>query len=334
MGKRVAGVCLLFMALLGAGPGVADDAADTPVVVALEDGSRLVGVVVTEDADTVTFRTTSGLELTLAVSDIVSRGPVPTAPSALQPARRELSDPNDSRLLFAPTGRPLRKGDGYFSDHYVLFPGVAYGVTDHVNVSGGVSVIPSLGFDEQLFYVSSSVGWRFQEKAAFSLGGLYATGTEANEAGALVFGVASFGPSDRSLSLGLGLATTRNEEYLYDERGNYVRTESSWGFRDAPVLMLGGTFRVGKRLSLVTESWLFPGDGFELSQQPFGVGLRFFGERLSVDVGLVLVAEVLDEGFPIPWLSFSYHFGPSRKAANRQAAGGFSRTASWRPRRR
>ena len=334
MGKRIAGVCLLFMALLGGGSGVADDAADTPVVVALKDGSRLVGVVVTEDADTVTFRTTSGLELTLAVSDIVSRGPATTATAAPEPPRRELSDPNDSRLLFAPTGRPLRKGDGYFSDHYVLFPGVAYGVTDHVSVSGGVSVIPSLGFDEQLFYVSSSVGWRFQEKAAFSLGGLYATGTEANEAGALLFGVASFGPSDRSLSLGLGLATTRNEEYFYDERGNYTRTEGSWSFRDAPVLMLGGTFRVGKRLSLVTESWLFPGDGFELSQQPFGVGLRFFGERLSVDVGLVLVAEVLDEGFPIPWLSFSYHFGPSRKAANRQAAGGFSRAASWRPHRR
>ncbi|HEY5908521.1 MAG TPA: hypothetical protein VIZ31_10780, partial [Vicinamibacteria bacterium] len=295
---------------------------------------RLVGVVVTEDAETVTFRTTSGLELTLAVSDIVSRGPATTATAALEPARRELSDPNDSRLLFAPTGRPLRKGDGYFSDHYVLVPGVAYGLTDHVSVSGGVSVIPSLGFDEQLFYVSSSVGWRFQEKAAFSLGGLYATGTEANEAGALLFGIASFGPSDRSLSLGLGLATTRNEEYLSDERGNYTRTESSWSFRDAPVLMVGGTFRVGKRLSLVTESWLFPGGGFELSQQPFGVGLRFFGERLSVDVGLVLVAEVLDEGFPIPWLSFSYHFGPSRKAASRQAAGGFSRTASWRPRRR
>jgi len=332
MGSRIAGVFVLFAAFLVGGSSVADDTSGDPIVVVLQDGSRLVGAVVTEDNETVIFRTTSGLELKLARADITSRGPAPAVEASAGPdiGKPALSDPNDTRLLFAPTGRPLRKGDGYFSDHYVLFPGMAYGLTDHVSVSGGVSVIPSLGFDEQLFYVSSSVGWRFREKAAFSLGGLYATGD--NEAGALFFGVASFGPSDRSLSLGLGLATIRDQEYYYDDRGNYVRTESSWSFRDAPVLMLGGTFRVGKRLSLVTESWLFPGDGFDRSQQPFGVGLRFFGERLSVDVGLVLVAEVLDEGFPIPWLSFSYHFGPSRKAANRQATGGFPRAASGRPR--
>lgn len=335
MGARIAGVFVLLAAFLGRGSSVAYDTSGDPIVVVLQDGSRLVGTVVDEDEETVTFRTTSGLELKLVRADITSREPAPGVAASAGPdlGKPALADPNDTRLLFAPTGRPLRKGDGYFSDHYVIFPGMAYGLTDHLSLSGGVSIIPSLGFHEQLFYVSSSVGWRFREKAAFSLGGLYATGTEANEAGALLFGVASFGPSDRSLSLGLGLATTRNEEYYYDDRGNYLRTDSRWSFRDAPVIMVGGTFRVGKRLSLVTESWLFPGEGFELSQQPFGLGLRFFGERLSVDVGVVLVAEVLDEGFPIPWLSFSYHFGPSRKAANRQSTG-FPRPASWGPRPR
>lgn len=47
-----------------------------------------------------------------------------------------------------------------------------------------------------------------------------------------------------------------------------------------------------------------------------------------------VVAEVIDEGFPIPWLSFSYHFGPSRKVANRQSTGGFPRSEDWRPRHR
>ena len=66
-------------------------------------------------------------------------------------------------------------------------------------------------------------------------------------------------------------------------------------------------------------SRLRTGEDFRLSGQPLGVALRFFGERLSVDAGFVLVAEVLDEGLPIPWLSFSYHFGPSRSAAKRCA---------------
>src|SRR5262245_39792088 len=41
-------------------------------------------------------------------------------------------DPNDSRLFFAPTGRMLRKGDGYFSDTYLLFLNFVGGVSSNV----------------------------------------------------------------------------------------------------------------------------------------------------------------------------------------------------------
>jgi hypothetical protein len=166
--------------------------------------------------------------------------------------------------MFAPTGRPLRKGDGYFSDHYVVFPGFAYGLTDNVNVSGGFSVVPGLNLEEQFFYVSSTVGWKLSKKAAFSLGGLYATGSEANEAGALLFGVASL-VERPVVERGLGLAATRNEELFYDAHDRYVRSERRWSFREAPILMVGGTFRVSKRISLVTESWLLAGRDFRLS---------------------------------------------------------------------
>ena len=32
----------------------------------------------------------------------------------------------------------------------------------------------------------------------------------------------------------------------------------------------------------------------------------------------VIVPELIDEGFPIPWLSVSYHFGPSRSREARR----------------
>src|SRR5687768_16544543 len=38
---------------------------------------------------------------------------------------------DDTRLFLAPTGRPLRGGEGYFSDHWIFFPGLAYGVSDN-----------------------------------------------------------------------------------------------------------------------------------------------------------------------------------------------------------
>ena len=74
-----------------------------------------------------------------------------------------------------------------------------------------------------------------------------------------------------------------------------------------------------------SASWLILGKEFDLSQQPFGLNLRFFSGRISADVGFVLVAEILEEGFPVPWLSFSYHFGPSRRASGRSS----SATPDW-----
>jgi len=329
---RLAAACLVWALFLGGGWSVADDQGD-PVVVTLTDGGRLVGVIVRETAETLTLRTTAGLELELPRETV--GGVVGTA-TAAQPSATvaaESSDPNDTRLMFAPTGRPLGKGNGYFSDYYVVFPGFAYGLTDHLSLSGGFSVVPGLNFEEQVFYVSSTVGWRLSTKAAFSLGGLYATGSEASESGALLFGVASFGSSERSLSVGVSLAATRNDEYLYDAPDRYS-TRSEWHWREAPILMVGGTVKAGKRVSLVAESWLFPGHDFQLSEQPLGVAVRFFGERLSVDVGVVLVAEVLDEGFPIPWLSFSYHFGPSRTASKQRGLGTLPRLDYGGSRRR
>jgi hypothetical protein len=224
--------------------------------------------------------------------------------------------------MFAPTGRPLGKGNGYFSDHYVVFPGFAVGLTKNLSLSGGLSTIPALGLSQQLFYVSASAGWKLADKAAVAIGGFATSGLDADESfgAAALFGVTSFGPPDRSLSVGLSFLAVREEEDVYDPRGEYLSSETSWRFRDAPVVMVGGSLRVARNLSLISESWLFLGKDFELSQQPFGVALRFFNGRISADVGVVLVAEVLEEGFPVPWLSFSYHFGPSRRAASRSGS--------------
>ena len=326
MSARLAAACLVWTAFLGAGWSAAEDAGSDPVVVTLKDGSRLVGAVVRETEGTLTFRTNAGLEVELARETVASLSAappgVPQGPVSAAPA--EFSEPNDTRLMFAPTGRPLAQGRWVLLRPLCRLSGLCLRTHRPPERFGGILGRPGAEPQEQVFYVSSTVGWRLSKKAAFSLGGLYATGSEASEAGALLFGVASFGSSNRSLSVGLSLAATRNQEYRYDGRDEYV-SSSQWSIRDAPVVMVGGTVRAGKRVSLVAESWLFPGHDFQLSEQPLGMAVRFFGERLSVDVGIVLVAEILDEGFPIPWLSFSYHFGPSRNASKRSSPGALPR---------
>lgn len=212
-------------------------------------------------------------------------------------------DPNYSRLLFSPTGRPLKKGDGYFSDYELLFPGVAVGITDNFSIAGGVSIIPGLRLDEQALYVSPKIGWELSDKAALSVGALYAAVPEDDDVDdlAIVFGVGTFGDRKRSLSVGLGFG----DAYLPD------------GFHPSPILMVGGTVTLSRHVALVSENWIAVGSDFDLAEQPLGLGVRFFGDQLSADVGVVVIPEYVADGMFVPWASISYHFGPSASARQR-----------------
>ena len=72
--------------------------------------------------------------------------------------------------------------------------------------------------------------------------------------------------------------------------------------------MLGGNIRLSSSAALVSENWFITGQDLGLNNQPLAIAIRFFGDRLAVDVGAIIIGEVLEEGFPIPWLSFVYHF--------------------------
>src|SRR6266568_2178552 len=191
--------------LLGLAHGVpAEEPVPAPptVSVSLLDGRTFVGTIVREEVSHITLWTEAGIEVRIPKSSVASITPV------LVPARRFLRrDPHDSRLLFAPTGRPLPKGEGYFSDHYVLFPGLTYGVTDGLSVSAGASMVPAVGLSDQLLFASARLAHQPSEHLALSAGALYAVG--AGEAALLVFGVGTFGRPERSLTVGLGFAGTR-----------------------------------------------------------------------------------------------------------------------------
>lgn len=251
-----------------------------------------------------------------AFAQEASEAPTP-APTPDPAPSSTPADILDTRLLFSPTGRPLARGAGYFSDHYVLFPGVAYGITDNLSLSGGMSVLPGYGVSEQLFYISPRLGKQFSESLSVSGGALYASGGEGLDHDAVTagFAMATFGRPDRSVTIGGGVlrtVETRTEGRVVNGRVIYDTRESA---SYTPALVVGGVSRLSRRIALVSENWLILHDDFNIKEQPFALGVRFLGDRLSADVGVILVGEALDEGFPIPWLSVSYHFG--RKSGSR-----------------
>jgi hypothetical protein len=209
--------------------------------------------------------------------------------------REEEAEPpvrDDTRLFLAPTGRPLRRGSGYFSDHWIFFPGLAYGVTGNVTVAGGVSIIPGVDLDEQAMYFTPKIGARLSDRAAVSVGGLLARVGDEDDTLKIGYVVTTLGSPDHSVTAGLGFGRAGEGD-------------------TAPMLMIGGSTRLSKRLSLMTENWIFPDGDFEL----ISGGLRFRGGRLTVDLAVLTSPEAFEDldGLPlVPWLSFSYHFGAAK----------------------
>jgi len=168
------------------------------VTVRIEDGTRVKGIVTGEDENFLILVTPAGVEVKIPKTAIVSRREA----GELRP------DPNYSRLMFAPTGRPLKKGEGYFSDYWVLFPGVAYGVTEHFSILAGFSVLPGVSLDEQAGYIAPRLGKCFTERFAASVGTMFASFGGELTAG-IAFATATWGPLDRCLTAGLGIDYSR-----------------------------------------------------------------------------------------------------------------------------
>ncbi|HHL73877.1 MAG TPA: hypothetical protein ENJ29_15310 [Bacteroidetes bacterium] len=252
------------------------------------DGSELIGRIVKIGRKNILFesdlgrteiRKASVRSLTMVDADKVRGGEV------------WFENPNATRMFFAPTARTLKSGNGYFADVYLFFPSVAYGLTDNITIGGGISLFPNVPFDEQLLYLTPKVGFSIGESAHGAVGVLLLRMPDFSDSAdnplgvGILYGVTTFGSMDKSITAGLGYGFVDKE------------------VADRPMVILGGEWRVSRRVSLVTENWVLPGlDGGLVSY-----GVRFFGRKLSVDLAFWSPTE--EFLFPgIPYVDFVYTF--------------------------
>jgi hypothetical protein len=198
-------------------------------------------------------------------------------------------NPNATRLFFAPTGRMLGRGEGYYSNTYLFFNGVSRGVTDNFSIGGSATVFPSS--TRQLGYLTPKLGVYTSENVNMGVGALLGYNgfgsSDAERQFGILYSVATVGSPDLSGTAGIG-----------------------WGYQGSklanhPAVMIGGVARVSRRMALVTENYYVSvaSDNHTI----LGYGFRFFGEKLSVDLAFLNSAS--DAVFPgIPFISFAVKF--------------------------
>lgn len=273
-----------------AGAQAGTDSAGTPSsqvqLLRTRGGSVLYGRMLGESGDSIRFETNGGV-LTIARSQIaelrVVKGGV-TRDGQYWPA-----DPSDTRLFFAPTARMLRRGEGYFSDTYIFFANAVGGVTDHVTLGGGMSLFPTDNISDNIFYLTPKVGLVSTESFSLATGALIGYVPHIGDAQAtslgVLYGVATAGSANSSATFGAGWG------YLNGHFG-----------QDA-ALMLGGSTRVARRVSLLTENYYLTG----INDGAVSYGFRFFGDKLSTD--LAFFNSPKHWLFPgIPFVSFAVKF--------------------------
>lgn len=262
--------------------------------VTLTNATTLIGRITLVSADSVRV-VSAAMTATVARREVRSVRAYPA--SALHDGVLWPENPHATRLLFAPTAIPLRRGEGYFADFWVFFASAAVGVTDRFTMGAGMSLFPSDDFTDNLFYALPKYTVVSQPRLKVALGALMASvpwssnddGGRRRQSLGILYGVATTGSPESNLTLGAG-----------------------WGYvggtlANKPVITLGGQHRATKRIALISENWFIPFDNEVGGFVSYGV--RMLGEKIAVDLALGSPVGADTFYFPgFPLLGFAFKF--------------------------
>jgi hypothetical protein len=258
----IIGFALLFIASPAFSQANVSDSQTKKYLITLKDGSSMQGTIVSENS----------LEINLVTENIgtvaVKRDQIKTMVLLDQTNYRKgkywFPNPNYSRYFISP-GIQLKKGEGYYQNVDLALNTASYGITSFFTIGGGVELYSTFS-GHPIFIIMPKLG--FQVANSFWLGGgiLYINAVKS---------LGDFG----GLGIAYGTAT-------YGNTNNNVTAGIGWGYFDTdwaekPIITLSGMTRISKRFGLVTENWFVPNYAI------FSYGVRFFGEKISVDIGLV-----------------------------------------------
>jgi hypothetical protein len=237
-------------------------------IIVLKDGSSIYCRIIEKGTNEIYIQTRLFGKLTIPLSEI--------SEIKNQTNNFWFPNPTDTRLFFAPTARGIKQGKGYFQDIYVFLGSGNYGIIDNLSIGGMFSFIPGIKMEQQVLAFTPKLSYEIVPDFNIAGGLLYAFSSETIGNFGLGYGLGTYGNSDSNITLGAGYGFMANK---------YSSKISNAGF-----IMLGGMHRVWEYTSLITENWGIFTESMNIFIPTFGV--RFFGDKLSADLGLALPLNV------------------------------------------
>jgi len=259
--------------------------------VTLKDGSELHGELIQKTEDQIVIKTTTMGEITISASNIDKIQE--TVAADYKKGKYRFPNPSYSKYLWGPTGRNLKKGDGYYQNVLILFNSAQYGITDWFSIGAGFEGISTFK-GQPIFFLMPKFGYEFFKNFSAGISYLYGNAAFAIEESGfsgigVIYGTVTYGNLDYNGTVGFG----------------WAHAEGS--MTNDPLITVSGMARVSRSLALVTENYLVPADPY---YAVFSYGLRILGERSSFDISFLNskdIAKVFPVGLPV-WISYSFHF--------------------------
>lgn len=210
-------------------------------------------------------------------------------------------NPHATRYFFGTNGFGLHKGEGYYTNTWVLYNQVSYGFTDQFTMGVGTIPLFLFGADIVPFWVTPKVSIPLgHEKWNGAAGVLYMniinSGADNFSGLGVAYGTVTYGTTDKNATLSFGYG-------FYD--GDWANT---------PTVSFSAMHRLNRNNYFVTENYLLPGgDGRVLL---LSAGGRWVGRRIAIDYALVrpFGGGLGESGFfAFPWLGFTAPFGSWRE---------------------
>ncbi len=260
----------------------------------MNDGSVYVGSILYRDAVKIIIKTSAIPRVELLVINLTRIEEVKD--ENFRKGVYWFTNPHTSRYFYGPSAIPLKKGEGYFQNTWLLLNSFQVGVTDNISIGGGFEITTLLSRSDRaytpIFFLTPKVSFKVSKSLHLG-GGLLYVNIPTNEDGSrgsfgITYGVATYGNKDYNLSGGLGWG--------------YVEGH----FSSKPAITLSGTARVAKKVAVITENWFLPGETY------YGIasyGIRIMGESTAFDLAFVInpdIARAFPFGFP--FVSYTLRF--------------------------
>ena len=225
-----------------------------------------------------------------------------------QETKKDKDDPAYTRLFIVPTAETLKRGTGYFGDLDIFLLQGGVGLAEGFTLFGASTLIPG-NIDWQVVAGGPKVRLFKKGNVSAAIGGVGVYNYHLKVVPWALYGVATFGKTSGRLNLAVG------------KIGAGTGSQTPWLFS------LGGEAGRSKRARFLWESWVWQyehtqyGDYYQYPQPPPTVtkkvafptclGIRFFGENMSGDLGLIYPFNIEGVGVMVigwPLVSFTCHF--------------------------